>query len=73
MRIGVILSNTGATNISVSLKSPLTVTTGIMILPGRTFRLDWYYDGDLIQRPLYAISSAGGGTLHMLERFLTGA
>jgi hypothetical protein len=73
MRIGVLLSNTGATNIAVSFKNPLTTTTGIFILPGRNFRLDWYYDGDLVSRPLFAISSAGGGTLHMVERFLTGA
>jgi len=72
-RVGVLLSNTGATNLAVSFKNPLTVTTGIFILPGRSFRLDWYYDGDLVSRPLYAISSAGGGTLHMLERFITGA
>lgn len=73
IRVGVILSNTGASNLAVSFKSPLTITTGIFILPGRYFRLDWYYDGDLVSRPLFGISSAGGGTLHMIERFLMGA
>lgn len=73
MRIGVLLSNTGATNFAISFKPTVTPTTGIFIAPGRYYRLDWYYDGDLVQRPLYAISSAGGGTLHVLERFLTGA
>lgn len=73
MRIGVVLSNTGATNFSVGYRDSLTITTGIFISPGRYYRLDWYYDGDLVSRPLFAISSAGGGTLHMVERFLTGA
>lgn len=73
MRISIVLSNTGATNFAVSFKDSLTITTGILILPGRNYRFDWYYDGDLVQRPLYAISSAGGGTMHVLERFLTGA
>ena len=73
MRIGWVLSNTGATNISWSFQPLTSAADGIMIVPGRSFRSDWYYDGDLVGRPIYAISSAGGGTLHMLERFLTGA
>jgi hypothetical protein len=72
-RISILASNTGATNFAISFNSALTVTTGIFIAPGRFYRFDWYYDGDLVQRQLYAISSAGGGTLHVLERFLTGA
>lgn len=73
MRISVILSNTGTTNLAVSFLRGLTVLTGIAIPPKGLYRFDWYYDGDLLNRPLYAISSAGGGTLHMLERFLSGA
>jgi hypothetical protein len=73
MRIGFVLSNTGATNFAVSFKAGVTITTGIFISPGRFWRSDWYYDGDLVSLQVYAISSAGGGTLHMLERFLTGA
>ena len=73
MRISVVLSNTGTTNIAVSFAAGVTATTGIAIAPKAYYRFDWYYDGDLVSRPLFAISSAGGGTLHMLERFLTGA
>ena len=73
IRISVTLSNTGATNIAVSFNAGVTATTGIAIAPKAYYRFDWYYDGDLVSRPLFAISSAGGGTLHMLERFLTGA
>jgi hypothetical protein len=73
LRISVVLSNTGATDFAVSFKAGVTITTGILIPKGQNYRFDWYYDGDLVQRQLYAISSAGGGTLHVLERFLTGA
>src|SRR6266851_8646307 len=73
MRIGVVLSNAGATDLAISFRPLTTVSTGIVIAPKANFRFDWYYDGDLVSRPLYAISSAGGGRLHLLERFLTGA
>jgi hypothetical protein len=72
-RIGVLLSNTGATNFAISYSSAVTITTGILLLPGGTFSSDWYYDGDLVERQLWAISSAAGGTIHMLERLLVGA
>lgn len=73
MRVVIILSNTGATDIAISFKYGVTITTGILIPSKGLYRLDWYYDGDLVQLPLYAISSGAGGTLHMVERFLTGA
>jgi hypothetical protein len=73
MRVQLLLSNTGATNFAVSFSASVTITTGILLLPGGTYSSDWYYDGDLVERPLYAVSSAAGGTLHMLERFLSGA
>lgn len=71
--VGRILSNTGPTNIAISYSPGVTIATGFLLLPGGTFSDDWYYDGDLLNRELYAISSAAGGTLHMLERVLTGA
>ena len=72
-RVGLLLSNTGATNFALSFNSAPTITTGILLLPGGTYVSDWYYDGDLVSRPLFAIGSGAGGTLHMLERFLAGA
>lgn len=73
VRVGLLLSNTGATNFAIAFGAGVTITTGVLLLPGGTYVSDWYYDGDLVSRPLYAISSAAGGTLHMLERFLAGA
>jgi hypothetical protein len=73
VRVGLTLSNTGATNFAISFQAGVTIATGILLLPGGTYVSDWYYDGDLISRAIFAISSGAGGTLHMLERFLTGA
>jgi hypothetical protein len=73
VRVKAALSNTGSTNIAISFNPTLTITTGILLLPAGYLELDWYYDGDLVSRPLYAISAGAGGTLHMLERFLAGA
>jgi hypothetical protein len=72
-RVGRTLSNTGATNFAISYSPNVAIATGFLVLPGGTFRDDWYYDGDLVNRPLYAISSGAGGTLHLLERTLVGA
>jgi hypothetical protein len=72
VRVGFILSNTGATNIAVSYNAAVTATTGILLLPGGTYTSDWYYDGDLVSRVLYGVSSGAGGTLHLLERLLDG-
>lgn len=73
VRVGLLLSNTGSTNFAISFNSGVTIATGVLLLPGGTYVSDWYYDGDLVSRQLFAISSAAGGTLHMLERFITGA
>ena len=72
VRVGLMLSNTGATNFAIGFAAGVAITTGALILPGGTYNLDWYYDGDLVSRVLYAVSSAAGGTLYMVERFLTG-
>lgn len=73
MRVGVLISNTGATNFAIGFTPAVTITTGVLLLPAGTYFSDWYYDGDMVERPLFAISSGAGGTLHMLERFLVGA
>jgi hypothetical protein len=72
-RVGALVSNTGTPTIAVSFSPAVTITTGILLLNGGSFNLDWYFDGDLCNRTLWAIASAGGGTLHMIERFLVGA
>lgn len=72
-RISALISNTGSTTFAISFSPTVTITTGVLLQTGGTFYLDWYYDGDLCDRTLYAIASGAGGTLHMIERFLVGA
>ena len=67
------LSNTGTTTIAISLQQSLTITTGIVIPANALLLMEWRVDGDLVNRPWFGISSAGGGTLHMLERYIAGA
>jgi hypothetical protein len=72
-RVGGLISNTGSTNFAISFLRTVTITTGILLLPGGSLTLDWYYDGDLLTRQLYAIADNAGGTLHMVERYIEGA
>lgn len=71
--ISLIISNTGTVNVAISFLQSVTITTGVLLQQGGTLVIDWYYDGDLIGRPLYAIAAGAGATLHMIERFLAGA
>lgn len=72
-RVGVLISNTGTVNVAVSYNAAVTISTGVLLTQGGTFYSDWYYDGDLISRPLYVIAASAGATVHMIERFLVGA
>lgn len=67
------LSNTGTTTIAIALNNALTITTGIVIPSGGFLLMEWRVDGDLVNRPWFAISSGAGSTLHMIERFIAGA
>jgi hypothetical protein len=71
-RIGITISNTGANNAAVGFNPALTLTTGILLLPAGSLTLNWYYDGDLLIRPMFAISVAGATTLHVIESVLDG-
>jgi hypothetical protein len=72
-RVGVLISNTGTQNFAISYSPSVTISTGVLLLQGGSFYSDWYYDGDLVQRQLWAVAAGAGGTLHMIERFLVGA
>jgi len=72
-RLGWMVSNTGTPNIAIGFNPAITITTGILLLTGGFAFSTWFYDLELVQRPIYAIASAGGGTLHMIENAITGA
>jgi hypothetical protein len=71
-RLGYTLSNTGSTSIAIAYNQGVTITTGFLLLPGGTLNSSWYYDLEIVGYQIWAIGSAGGGTLHMLEQILTG-
>lgn len=71
-RIGAIFSNTGSGNIAIGFNNGVTITTGILLLPGGTLTQRWFFDSDLLIYPMYAISSGGGSTLHVVESALDG-
>jgi hypothetical protein len=71
-RIGITISNTGANNAAISFLPAVTLATGILLLVGGNLILNWYFDGDLLIRPMYAISAGAGTTLHVLESILDG-
>jgi hypothetical protein len=72
-RVGLSLSNTGATNIAFGFRSSLTITTGILLTPGGFASMTWFYDLELVTRQLWAIAAAAGATLHMIENLIDGA
>lgn len=71
-RVGAIFSNTGAANIAIGFSNGVTITTGILLLPGGTLTQRWFFDSDLLIYPMWAISSGGGSTLHVVESALDG-
>jgi len=71
-RTGYLVSNTGTNNVAIGWSRGVTLTTGILLETGGTLNVDWYLDQDLVMYPIWAISNAGGTTLHMVEKILTG-
>ena len=70
--LGITFSNTGATNIAIRTAQTVTITTGILLLPGGSVDVKWYEDFDMLSYDWFAISSAGGGTLFVVQRILSG-
>lgn len=69
-RTRLIITNIGATNISVSTGNSATAGSGIMLYPGGS--ISWERDGTfpIQQDRVFAISSAAGGTLAIYEEVL---
>jgi len=72
-RLGWMVSNTGTPNIAIGFNPAVTITTGILLQTGGFAFSTWFYDLELVQRPIYAIAASGGATLHMIENAITGA
>src|SRR5258708_3135869 len=52
-RTSITISNTGANNAAISFLAGVAIATGILLLPAGTLILNWYFDGDLLMRPMY--------------------
>lgn len=72
VRLGYIVSNTGTANVAIGFSSSVTITTGILLQQGQAFVSNWRQDGEAVFKGLWAISTAGGGTIHMVENVLQG-
>lgn len=71
-RLGYIISNTGTANVAIGFSAGVTISTGILLLQGQAFISNWRQDAELVFAPLFVISTAGGGTVHMVESVLMG-
>lgn len=71
-RLGFIISNTGTANVAIGFSAGVTLTTGILLLQGQAFVANWLTDGEAVFAPMWAISTAGGGTIHLVENVLSG-
>jgi len=70
--ISCLISNTGAANVAIGFSSGVTLANGILLLQGQALSLSWLEDGDLLMYQMWAISTAGGGTIHVVENVLSG-
>lgn len=71
-RIGRLISNTGAAAVAVGFSAAVTLTTGIYLTQGQALSLSWLEDGELLFYPMWLISTAGGGTVHVVNNCLVG-
>jgi hypothetical protein len=72
-RLGFIISNSGTANVAIGFSAGVTLANGILLLQGAAFVSNWLTDGEAVFAPMWAISTAGGGTIHMVENVLQGA
>lgn len=72
-RLGYWISNTGSVNVAIGFSLNVTITTGVLLEQAGFLQASWFYDLELVQRPIYAIAASGGATLFMVENAITGA
>jgi len=72
-RVGVIISNTGATQVVINHAATDTYPNGIAIPAGLALTLTWYEDMQALNFPLFAISTGAGTTVHIWENVLAGS
>lgn len=66
-RVNVALSNNGGNPVAIGFSNQVTATTGIPLAIGQTVFFNWYIDGEIVTRDIWAISSAGTNSVHVIE------
>jgi hypothetical protein len=67
-RIGLLITNTGTTNITLARNAGIVSGVGILLLGnGASLALSVMEDGDIVQNGFYAISDLAGGSLFIEE------
>lgn len=72
IRTGIALCNTGGAAVAVGFNNGVTVTTGIILVTNQSMYLNWQADGEAVSQDLWAISSASGNGVHVIEYVLSG-
>lgn len=67
-RLGVFITNTGTTVITLSGNTPIAAGAGILLTAnGSTYSATVESDGDSVALPLFGIGSAAGGSVRVVE------
>lgn len=72
IRTGIIISNSGSNVVALGFNNAVSATTGIQLAAGGTLSLTWLADGELATNDLWAISTASGNGVHVIESVLSG-
>lgn len=67
-RVGLVITNIGTTNITLSYNSPVTLGQGMLLLGnGSVFDSRVAFDGSVVALPIFAIGNVAGGSIRVVE------
>lgn len=72
-RLAIYISNNGANAIFIGFGSTVAVNTGIQVPANGFTSLTWIPDNELLIQDMFAISSAAGNGVHVIESVVEGA
>jgi hypothetical protein len=71
-RVAVSFVNQSSGTITLGMNNAVTTTSGFQLTQGQFLTFQWELDGELVMQDFWAIGSAGGLVLYVLESVLTG-
>ena len=66
------LGNNGSAAVQWSFSPNVTSTTGMPLPAGQTIFFGWYLDNETVTYDIYAVSSAGTNSVHVIEYVMAG-